>query len=101
MEDFEELKALYLQLQGKKPKTKDDLYTMTEIRKIVESAQEIIRNNDVNHAAIDSFNEVLDRITYFENYGASSEFIENVIEVKERAIQAFQQFFDRAQGINV
>jgi len=95
MEFSEELNALYFTLQQKNPKPKEDLYAMTEIRNIIDRAQEILSKEEADHDVILAFNKVLEKIKYFENYGASSEFFENIIEVKQLAIQAFLLLFDR------
>jgi len=94
MEFSEEIKDLYFKLQRKNSGEPRE-YTMTEIGKISRKALKIIEKNNPDHGAIPAFNGVLARVEYFNGYGASSEFIENIEEIKELAMQAFQEFFDK------
>ena len=99
MEFSEEIKDLYFKLQRKNSWEPRE-YTMGEIEIISREALEIIHNHNVDHEAIPAFKKVKERSDYYHiNNGTARKIPKNILEVKELAIQAFQEFFDIEPGI--
>ncbi len=95
----EEIELLYFRLRRKSPLPPNE-YTMTEIEKIAENAIGIIKAHNANHEALAYFEKVIKKSDKYHT-GCKHRETVYVYEVKDLAMQAFQELFDREPGINV
>jgi len=94
MEFSEEIKDLYFKLQRKNSGEPRE-YTMGEIEIISRKALEIIMKYNPDHEAIPAFKKVRERSDYFHLEQKFWTAAKDIDEVKDFAMQAFQEFFDK------